>query len=315
MMIRFRDTLGPCLTPGGSVVTLGAFDGVHRGHRALLAHVRGRADALDLPAIALTFEPVPRQFFAGRRSFARLSSPGEKCRRIAEFVDGIGLLHFDATLAAMSAEDFIERVLVGRLAVRELWVGPAFRFGHARRGDIALLHAFGSRHGFTAHESAPMDDSGERISSSRIRKALAGGAFDEAADLLGRRFSMGGHVVHGLRLGRKLGYPTANLRVPWGAPPVTGICAVRVTGAGLEQWPSVASLGTRPTVGGVEPLLEAHLFDYDGDLYGHRLEVDFIAKLRDEVRFDSLDAMVEQIHRDAAEARAILAGLPASRPP
>ena len=159
------------------------------------------------------------------------------------------------------------------------------------------------------------DDSGERISSSRIRKALAGGAFEEAADLLGRRFSMGGHVVRGLQLGRKLGYPTANLRVPWGAPPVTGVCAVRVSGAGLEHWPSVASLGTRPTVGGVEPLLEAHLFDFDGDLYGQRLEVDFVSKLRDEARFATLDAMVEQIHRDAAEARAILSRFPAPRTP
>jgi riboflavin kinase/FMN adenylyltransferase len=306
MMIRFRDTLGPCLTPGGSVVTIGAFDGVHRGHRALLSHVRSRADALGLPAVALTFEPVPRQFFAGKQSFARLSSPGEKCRRIGEFVDGIGLLHFDAALAATSAEAFIERVLVGRLAVRELWVGPGFRFGHARKGDLALLREFGARHGFSAKEAPRIDDAGERISSSRIRELLAAGRFDEAAALLGRRFTMGGHVVHGLQLGRKLGYPTANLRVPWGAPPVTGICAVRVTGAGLEAWPSVASLGTRPTVGGVEPLLEAHLFDFDGDLYGQKLEVDFVAKLRDEARFPNLDAMVEQIHRDAAEARAIL---------
>jgi len=306
MMIRFRNTEGPCLAPQGSVACIGAFDGVHLGHRALLGRVRERADALGLPAIALTFEPVPRQFFQGRASFRRLCSPGEKCRRLGEFVDGLGLLHFDAALSVMSAEAFVERVLVGRIAVRELWVGPGFRFGHARRGDIALLRDLGARHGFVANEFERIDTEGDRISSSRIREALLGGRFDEAARLLGRRYTMGGHVVHGQKLGRTLGYPTANLRVPWGAPPVEGVLAVRVTGAGMRDWPSVASLGTRPTIGGVEPLLEAHLFDFDGDLYGHRLEVEFVKKLRDEARFDSLDAMVAQIHRDAAEARAIL---------
>jgi riboflavin kinase/FMN adenylyltransferase len=206
----------------------------------------------------------------------------------------------------MSAEDFVLQVLVGRLALRELWIGPGFRFGHARRGDLALLAQMGAELGFSvAAVEAALDD-GERISSSRIRAALTVGQFDAGADLLGRRFSMSNHVVHGLQLGRKLGFPTANLRVAFGAPPLSGVCAVRVSGAGLKAWPAVANLGTRPTVGGIEPLLEAHLFDFDGDLYGQRLEVEFSARLRDELRFESLDAMVAQMHRDAAEARAIL---------
>jgi riboflavin kinase/FMN adenylyltransferase len=229
---------------------------------------------------------VPRQFFSGRTSFARLSSPGEKCRGSPNSSTGIGLLHFDAAMAAMSAEEFIERVLVGSARVRELWVGPAFRFGHARRkGDIAMLRAFGARHGIRGARVAVDGRLGERISSSRIRKALAGGGFDEAADLLGRRFTMGGHVVAVSSWGASSAIPTANLRVPWGRPRSRGICAVRVTGADSSAGLRWRASARAPTVGGVEPLLEAHLFDFDGDLYGQKLEVDFVAKLRDEARF------------------------------
>jgi riboflavin kinase/FMN adenylyltransferase len=154
----------------------------------------------------------------------------------------------------------------------------------------------------------PLVEDGERISSTRIRNALAAGDYAGAAKWLGRPFTMGGHVVHGSQLGRRLGFPTANLRVPWGAPAVAGVCAVRVSGAGLLYWPGVASLGTRPTVGGVEPLLEAHLFDFDGDLYGKRLDVEFVALLRPEARFDTIDQLVVQMNLDAQLARAILAG-------
>lgn len=304
----FRDATGPCLTPRGAVVCIGAFDGVHRGHRALLARVRERAAALGLPAVALSFEPVPRQFFQGRKSFARLTTPGEKLRLLRGEVDHVGLLRFNGLLANTSAQEFVDDVLVERLAAREVWVGPGFRFGHQRRGDVALLHQSGARNGFTAHEIDPVLEGGERISSSRIRAALAGGDYVAAAAWLGRPFAMGGHVVRGNQLGRRLGFPTANIRVPWGAPAVNGVCAVIVDGAGLARWPAVASLGTRPTVGGVEPLLEAHLFDFDGDLYGRRLTVEFVAHLRPEARFDSLDALVAQMNLDAALARAILSG-------
>lgn len=306
-----RDADGPCRAPRGSVVCIGAFDGVHRGHQALLERVRERAVALGCVPAAVSFEPLPRQYFQGAAAVPRLSSPRQRIARLLEHIDLLAMLRFGRALAGTEAGDFVERTLVGRLAAREVWVGPGFRFGHARRGDIALLRELGQRHGFVAREVAALESAGERISSSRVRAALADGDFGEAEAMLGRPYTMGGHVVRGQQLGRKLGYPTANMRVPYGRAPLGGIFAVRVSGAGRSRWPGVASLGTRPTVGGVEPLLEAHLFDFDGDLYGQRLDVEFVAKLRDEERFADLDAMVAQIHRDAQAARAVLTQHPA----
>jgi riboflavin kinase/FMN adenylyltransferase len=311
----FRDAAGPCLAPRGSVVAIGAFDGVHCGHQVLLDAVGARARALGLPAVAVSFEPLPRQYFMGRNAIARLTTPRDKLALLAARVDLVGLLRFTAALASTSAEAFVDQVLVERLAAREVWVGPEFRFGHARRGDVALLAGLGAARGFTAHTVEPLMDGIERISSSRIRTALRAGDFASAARWLGRPFTMAGHVARGQRLGRRLGYPTANLPLRHGLAPVQGIFAVRVDGAGLVDHPGVASLGTRPTVGGVEPLLEAHLFDFDGDLYGRRLDVRFVARLRDEVRFDSLDALVAQMDRDAAQARALLGVARESREP
>lgn len=302
----FRDTDGPCLAPHGSVVCIGAFDGIHRGHEALLARVRDRARALGLAAVALSFEPLPRQHFIGRAAVARLSRPAERLARLARYVDLVGMLRFNERLAATEAGDFVRRVLCARLAAREVWIGPGFRFGHARRGDIALLRALGASHGFAVHEVEPVFVRGERASATRVRELLAADDFDAASEVLGRPYAMSGRVVHGQKLGRQLGYPTANLTLRWGRAPVHGIFAVRVEGAGLKRWPAVASLGTRPTVAGVEPLLEVHLFDFEGDLYGRRLEVEFVAKIRDEAKFDSLGALVDQMHRDAADARAAL---------
>lgn len=325
MSLLFRDVAGPCLAPGGSVLCVGAFDGVHLGHRALLARVRERAKARDLTPLAISFEPIPREFFARGAPVPRLASAREKIEQLgAAGMARLLLLRFDAALAAMSAEAFIEDVLVGRANAREIRVGADFRFGHARRGDVAMLRAFGERHGFAVEVMPDVAVDGERVSSSAIRTHLASGDFDAAARLLGRRFAIGGHVVRGAQLGRKLGWPTANLRLGRRTAPVGGIFAVRVrvreAGAfpqsripnpesrlHLEAWPGVASLGVRPTVHGTEPLLEAHLFDFDGDLYGRRIEVEFVQKLRDEEKFDDLDAMVRQIDRDAEQARAILA--------
>ncbi len=294
------------LCPQGSIVCIGAFDGVHRGHRALLARARERARQGGFESVALSFEPLPRQHFQGHDGIARLTSPRQRMRMLSAFADRVGLLRFNARLAAMSAEDFVARILAGQLNAREVWVGPGFRFGHARRGDIGLLRELGKRLGFTAHEIEPVELDGERVSASRIREALRQGDFEMARQALGRAYSIESHVVRGQQLGRQLGYPTANMRMPWGRVPVHGIYAVRVNGAGLERWPAVASLGSRPTVDGKEILLESHLFDFDGDLYGRLLEIEFVAKLRDEARFDSLDALVEQIDRDAAAARQIL---------
>jgi len=303
----FRDIDGPCLAPQGSVVCVGAFDGVHRGHQTVLARVRECAATTACRAVAVSFEPLPREFFAGSARPARLATAREKILGFA----GCGmqatlLLRFNAALAALTAEQFVERVLVARLAAREVWVGKCFRFGRGRTGDFDLLRRLGERHGFHAEAVPPFELDGERVSSSRIRVLLGNGDFAAAGSLLGRAFTMGGHVVRGQQLGRRLGYPTANLRLGRRAPPLMGIFAVRVHGVGAQPHPGVASLGVRPTVDGKEPLLEAHLFDFDGDLYGRRIDVEFVAKLRDEEKFADLDALVRQMDLDAALARRIL---------
>jgi riboflavin kinase/FMN adenylyltransferase len=303
----FRDVAGPCLAPRGSVVCIGAFDGVHRGHRAVIDHVRERAAALNLDAVAVSFDPIPRVFFARDAVVPQLTSPAEKIGLLIDAgIERVLLLRFNAAMAAMSAEDFIARVLVSRLCAREVWVGENFRFGHARRGDLALLKRVGEKEGFVARSIEAVVADGACISSSRIRTLLAESDLASANRLLGRAFTIGGHVVLGQQLGRKLGYPTANLRLGSRVAPVQGIFAARVHGVSDRPMPSVASLGMRPTVQGKEPLLEAHLFDFSGDLYGKKIKVEFVEKLRDEEKFDSLDAMVQQIHRDAAQAREIL---------
>lgn len=305
--LLFRDTNGAPLCERGSVVCVGAFDGLHLGHRALIEAARASADRLGLPLVALSFEPLPREFFARDVKPPRLTLPRAKIDGFTALgCDVIGLLRFNAAMSAMSPETFVERLLAGRLAAREVWVGRDFRYGHKRAGDFATLEASGERHGFVVRSIDDVLLDGERVSSSRIRAALLEGDLATVTRLLGRPYAIGGKVVHGNRLGRQLGYPTANLRLMQKAPALSGVFATRVHGVGAAPWPSVSSLGTRPTVDGREPLLEAHLFDFDGDLYGRRIEVEFVAKLRDELKFDSLDLMVEQIHRDAREARAIL---------
>jgi riboflavin kinase/FMN adenylyltransferase len=306
----FRDVEGGLLCPQGSVVCIGAFDGLHLGHRALVRHAVSRARALGLPSVALSFEPLPREFFANAARPPRLTLPRAKFEGLCVLgVDLVGLLRFDAALAAMSAEDFVRDVLIARLGPREVWVGPGFRFGRDRHGDLGTLQALGAAHGFAAHAIDPVGDD-SRISSTRIRTALAAGDFATAARLLGRPFAIGGRVVRGNRLGRTLGFPTANLRFGGRTPPLSGIFAVRVHGVGPEARPAVASFGTRPTVGGGEPLLEAHLFDFDGDLYGRRIEIEFVARLRDEETFPDLPALVAQMQRDAVQARTLLDAFP-----
>ena len=294
--------------PQGSVACIGAFDGLHLGHRALVGRAVARARSLGVPAVALSFEPLPREFFARDAKPPRLMLPRAKLEGLYGLgCDSVGLLRFNAKLASMPAEDFVREVLVNRLGVREVWVGPGFRFGKGRAGDIDLLQAMGDLHGFVAHSIAPVHcGDGERVSSTRIRTALTSGDFDTATRLLGRPYAIGGHVVHGKQLGRTLGYPTANLRYGGKTPALRGIYATWVHGVADHPWPSVSSFGTRPTVDGVEPLLEAHLFDFAGDLYGRRIEVEFVARLRDEEKFPNLDALVVQMRRDDAQARAIL---------
>lgn len=302
----FRDVDGGPLCPHGSVVCIGAFDGLHLGHRALVRHAVTRARALGVPAVVVTFEPLPREFFAKDNPPPRLTLARAKVEGLLDLgADHVGLLRFDAKLSAMTAEDFARILLARCLGAKEVWIGPEFRFGHRRGGDLALLQALGGQLGFIAGEIDPVHAHGNRVSSTRIREALKGGDFDTATRLLGRPYAIGGRVVRGKQLGRTLGFPTANLRFPK-TPALSGIYATWVHGVGDQPWPSVSSFGTRPTVEGVEPLLEAHLFDFAGDLYGRHLDVEFVAKLRDELKFPDLPSLTVQMHRDADDARAIL---------
>ncbi len=314
MKFLFRDTRGPRLCPRGAVIAIGAFDGLHRGHQALVGRALARARALDCAAVVLGFEPLPREFFGRGGPMPRLTTAREKIELTRSLgIDRLGLLRFNAALSNTSAEDFVQQILVHRLGAREVWIGPDFRFGHGRRGDVAMLRDLGAELGFSAYTIEPVLVDGERVSSTRVRAALLAGDHVAARELLGRDFAIAGRVIHGQKLGRTLGYPTANIPLGRRLPPVHGIYAVRVSGAGLHDWPSVASLGTRPTVNGRELLLEAHLFDFDGDLYGRRLRVDFVAKIRDEARFANLDDLTVRMHLDSIEARRILSEFPSTQ--
>lgn len=291
----------------GCVATIGNFDGVHRGHQHMIAAVRAAAVRLGLPAAVITFEPTPREFFEGGAAPARLTRLREKLEALASYgVDRVLVLRFDRRVQAMGATEFVERLLVDGLGVRHMVVGHDFHFARRREGNLALLQEAGGRHGFTVEEVGRYMDDGERVSSSLVRDALGGGDLERARQLLGRPYRMAGRVRRGAQLGRKLGFPTANLALHRKVVPLWGVFAVRVSGAGLADHPAVVSLGTRPTINGTEPLLEVHVFDFDGDLYGRYLDVDFIRRLRDERRFPTIDALVEQMHRDAAAARAAL---------
>jgi len=295
-------------TNWGAVATIGGFDGVHRGHQALLAQLKQKANALGLPMTVISFEPSPREFFMGKAAPARLQRFREKFNALAECgVERFVCLRFDEQLRNLTAAEFVEDILRDALGVRWLVVGHDFKFGRGRQGSVAELKSLGERCGFGVDEFAPFLIDQQRVSSTLVRDALAVGDLSRAEYLLGRPYSISGRVVHGQKLGRTLGYPTANMQLKRRVIPLKGIFAVRVTGAGLLAAPAVASLGTRPVVNGVEPLLEAHVFDFDGDLYGKQLQIEFIARLRDELWFPSLDDMVTQMHIDASQARNILA--------
>jgi riboflavin kinase/FMN adenylyltransferase len=290
------------------VVAIGNFDGMHLGHQALIGTLLRQGREAGLAAAVLSFEPHPREYLAPQAAPARLMRLRDKAEALAAMgVDELRMLRFGPRIAAWDAETFIERALVRALGAKRVVIGEGFRFGHGRRGDVALLARAGAARGFTVTAMAPVMAGGRPVSSTRVREALAAGRLDEAKALLGREYRMCGRVIDGAKLGRKLGFPTANMRLHRRVKPVAGIFAVRVSGPGLARRPGVASVGTRPTVDGKEWLMEAHVFDFDRDLYRARLAVDFVARLRDERKFGSLDAMTEQMHRDAARARALLA--------
>jgi riboflavin kinase/FMN adenylyltransferase len=294
---------------GPVALTIGNFDGVHRGHQAMLGRLIAAARERRLAAAVLTFEPHPRELFTPLAAPTRLTSLREKLELLAgQGVDRVHVQRFSRAFAALPAEAFIERLLVATLQTRWVLVGEDFRFGAQRAGDAALLAAAARRHGFAFEPMPTVTEGGARISSSAVRDALARGDLARARELLGRAYSISGRVVQGDRLGHKLGFATANVQLKHNRPPLTGIFAVRVHGAGGTPRDGVASLGVRPTVrSDGKPVLEAHLFDFTADLYGRHLRVEFLAKIRDEERYPDLDTLKAQIARDCDAARAILA--------
>lgn len=289
-------------------MTIGNYDGVHLGHRAMIEVLRQRAHAMGCDSAVLAFEPSSKEFLDPEGAPPRLTRWREKFAHLAGLgVDWFITLRFDERMRSMTPESFVRELLVEGLQVRHLVVGPDFRYGSRAAGTVQTLRADGERFGFQVEQIEGVDFQGLRISSTRVRSELARADYGQAAKMLGWRYRMTGKVAHGSKLGRELGFPTANLPLKRRKSPVWGILAVRVHGIGPAARPAVASLGTRPTVNGVEPILEVHVFDFSGDLYGRSLEVEFVRKLRDEVRFDSLDALVAQMNVDAAQAREALA--------
>jgi riboflavin kinase / FMN adenylyltransferase len=290
----------------GGAVTIGTFDGIHLGHQALLARLKAHAARLGTPSVLLTFEPAPREYLMPADPPARLTSLRERWRILSPLgLDYLWVLRFGEMLRNLSADAFAQ-LLVQELHPGAVVVGHDFRFGKHGAATAPVLAKAGRRLGFEVDVLPPVVLDGERISSSGVRTALARGDFAGAQRALGRPWSMRGRVVAGRRLGADLGFPTANLPLERRRAPVAGIFAVRVHGIAGTALAGVASLGTRPTIGGTEALLEAHIFDFGGDLYGREIEVEFVAKLRDEERFATLDALSAQMRRDAAGAREIL---------
>lgn len=291
-----------------SVVTIGNFDGVHLGHRALIERCIREAEK-DQEVAVVTFDPLPQAWFAPGRAPARLSSTTQKLDLLGQSgVDLVWMMRFNQELAQMKAETFARSVLAEALSASMVVVGNDFRFGHAREGDLDMLARLGKKFGFRVVTVADVETEGLKVSSTSIREALARGNFDLAERLLGRRFTVQGEVIRGSRLGHDLGYPTANMRPEAEPCPLAGVFAVHTRRLADDAWQdAVASLGVRPVVGGKEFLVEVHLFDFDGDLYGQRLEVDFLEKIRDEQNFPTVDDLVAQMKRDDKKAREILA--------
>lgn len=288
-----------------AVLTIGNFDGVHLGHQALLTLLSGKARELGLPAVVLTFEPHPREFFSPADAPARLASLREKLLLLdAAGVDRTYICRFNAARAAQSAESFVRDTLVRGLGVRHLFVGDDFRFGARRQGDFAMLREAGREQGFGVESMPTLDVAGERVSSSAVRAALLEADLGHAARLLGRPYSIAGRVSHGDKIGRQLGFPTANIQMKHRRPALTGVYAVSVEGLGEHRVNGVANVGVRPTAAARgRARLEVDLFDWTQNCYGAHIRVHFLHKLRDERKFESLDALRAQIARDTQAAR------------
>ena len=293
----------------GCAATIGSFDGVHLGHKAVLEKLSDEGRARNLPVTLITFEPQPREYFSPGSTPPRLTRFREKLEALQSCsVDRVVCLRFSDALAALTADQFIQQLLIDGLGVKYLVVGDDFRFGKNRKGDKALLQQSAGLHGFQLGTLEDFEMGGQRVSSTRVREALESGDLGTARALLGRSYSMCGRVAHGDKRGRTIGFPTANIFLHRASVPVSGVFAVEMLGIDDAPIPGVANVGTRPTVDGSRALLEVHLFDFARDIYGHHVQVRFVKKLREERKFDSFEHLKQQIQLDSGQARAFFSG-------
>lgn len=300
---NLRERHSPC------VLTIGAFDGVHKGHQMVLDQLIAKSHELGLPSTIMVLEPLPREYFAPVQAPARLMSFREKFAALRDYgLDRVLRVRFTSDLSEISARDFIENIFVEKLGVKYMVVGDDLRFGHERKGDINLLRELGDKHQFDVDASSTFAIGQERVSSTRIRKALEESQFELAENLLGRPYQISGKVVYGRQLGRQLGVPTANLELHRYRAALSGVYAAEVRGIDDKVYPAVANVGVRPTIGDrVKAGIEVHLLNYSGDLYGKTISVRFLDKIRDEQKFDGIDALKEQIYADIRQASAFFA--------
>ena len=291
----------------GCVLSIGNFDGLHLGHRAVIKKLAERGEALGLPVVIMTFEPQPLEYFLGDNAPSRLMCLREKVIEFTKLpVDNLLMVRFNRYFANCDAEQFIDDILINKLNVKHLVIGDDFHFGKARRGNFAMLKEKGKLYGFSVEDTGSLQVAGLRISSTLIRDALGAGDLIQAEKLLGHCYSVCGRVAHGEKLGRTIGYPTANIKMFRKNTPVNGVFAVTMTGIDGLELEGVANVGTRPTVdGGSKVVLETYLFDFDKEIYGRYVEVRFKQKIRDEIRFQSLEQLKAQIEKDVTEAKSI----------
>ena len=291
----------------GCVATIGNFDGVHRGHQAVIQNLLQLARRSKLPATVMVFEPQPAEYFADAAAPARLTTLRDKCLLLARYeVDRLVILRFDAALAALTAAQFIQQVLIDALGIKGLIVGDDFKFGCDRGGDLSTLQKFAVEYAFELAPTSSFLAHDARASSTRVRQALDAGDFTTVTELLGHPYQISGRIVHGNENGRKMGFPTANLNLSRRRSPLHGIYAATVMGLGSEPRPAIAYVGTRPILGGNKFVLEVHIFDYDEDCYGQHIAVEFLHKIRDDLPFTSFDDLARQIELDCERARALL---------
>ena len=296
------------LVAAGSIATIGSFDGLHLGHQQLLEKILNASRESGLPSVVMSFEPTPKEFFLADKPPARLMRFREKYEALESAgIDIFFCPSFNDAMKNIAADAFIRRILIHAMNIQNLIVGDDFRFAHDREGDCDILREAGENLGFRVQQMSSVVEGGQRVSSSTIREVLWKGDLELATILLGKQYRMSGKVIEGERIGRELGYPTANINLKRKQSAVMGIFAVRVAGENWGPLDAVASVGTRPTFGPNKPILEVHIFDFDKDIYGEYIHVDFISRLRNEEKFDDVEGLVGQMHQDSALAKKVLA--------